>query len=293
MNFQRPLSSSISFKHKKPVTPTINKNNASMKSVSASNRNDKRHNEVFTLIEKMRIEQSEKRRTPHIESNSRQVLSTNNQGNSKNLTMKNKHTLMNDYMRMIDKRNQIIKDIKMKQGYLTTQSYNTTMRTTKSNISKKEYKPLIKSQNNHYEKYNRKDVLTVRNKYHIYYSKMLNKLHSNESKKNELKKNKLEICTNEEIAEIERGVNTTVGNERKDFNSFTKTTIGSDKKAKRENDLRKMLLYTEEISKNTSKVIQPSEKNSTEDIMSRMKVIDHNDDYDDYNRDMEDEYEME
>ena len=54
-----------------------------------------------------------------------------------------------------------------------------------------------------------------------------------------------------------------------------------------------MLLYTEEISKNTSKVIQPSEKNSTEDIMSRMKVIDHNDDYDDYNRDMEDEYEME
>ena len=122
---------------------------------------------------------------------------------------------------------------------------------------------------------------------------MLNKLHSNESKKNELKKNKLEICTNEEIAEIERGVNTTVGNERKDFNSFTKTTIGSDKKAKRENDLRKMLLYTEEISKNTSKVIQPSEKNSTEDIMSRMKVIDHNDDYDDYNRDMEDEYEME
>ena len=122
---------------------------------------------------------------------------------------------------------------------------------------------------------------------------MLNKLHSNESKKNELKKNKLEICTNEEIAEIERGVNTTVGNERKDLNSFTKTTIGSDKKAKRENDLRKMLLYTEEISKNTSKVIQPSEKNSTEDIMSRMKVIDHNDDYDDYNRDMEDEYEME
>ena len=88
-------------------------------------------------------------------------------------------------------------------------------------------------------------------------------------------------------------MNTTVGNERKDFNSFTKTTIGSDKKAKRENDLRKMLLYTEEISKNTSKVIQPSEKNSTEDIMSRMKVIDHNDDYDDYNRDMEDEYEME
>ena len=73
----------------------------------------------------------------------------------------------------------------------------------------------------------------------------------------------------------------------------TKTKIGSDKKAKRENDLRKMLLYTEEISKNTSKVIQPSEKNSTEDIMSRMKVIDHNDDYDDYNRDMEDEYEME
>ena len=291
MNFQRPLSSSISFKHKKPVTPTTHKKNSTMKSVSASNRNVQRHHDAFTLIEKMRSEQSEKRIAPQIKSNSRKVLNTNNQAN-KNLcsSMKNKHTLINDYMRMIDRRNQIIK---MKQGYLTTLSYNNTMRTTLSKISKKEYKPIIKSQVNHYEKYNYKDVLTVRNKYHIYYSKMLNKLHSNESNKSELKKHKLEIRTNEEIPEIERGINTTVGNQRKDYNSFTKTTIGSDKKAKRENDLRKMLLYTEEISKNTSKVIQPSEKPSTEDIMSRMKVIDHNEDYDDYVKDMEDEYEME
>ena len=128
-----------------------------------------------------------------------------------------------------------------------------------------------------YRKYNPNEVFNVRNRYHNYYNKMIYGK-ENDSCRTEVPNqgnNNLEVCSNEEIKEIQTASN-------KPENLFNRkiytASVKQDKISKRENDLKKFLMFTEEISKNNSKsssVIKPPQKRK-EDPFSRMKVIDHN-----------------
>ena len=101
------------------------------------------------------------------------------------------------------------------------------------------------------------------------------------------KQNKLEICTNEEIKAIQNE-HPKIEN-KKIYNNFNKkVSIAQSKEniSKRENDLKKFMMFTNEIAKSNPP------KKKEEPAIGRMKVIEYNDE-DDYNQDMGRGYEIE
>ena len=290
-------------------TPSNKKNvSYSAKSINGSNRLDVKHQKTIDKIEKMRNEQeskimSEMRKTPKINSHSRKIIekisfhtnitSPNSQHSKDNLLNRSNNTYtsqqsnVSDYISMLNRRKCILKEISQKKIEVNTiakqKSNKKRIVVSKNNKSNKnlptDYRPIIKRDNNDmcYRKYNPNEVFNVRNRYHNYYNKMIYGK-ENDSCRTEVpnqNNNNLEVCNIEEIKEIQTASN-------KPENLFNRkiytASVKQDKISKRENDLKKFLMFTEEISKNNSKsssVIKPPQKRK-EDPFSRMKVIDHN-----------------
>ena len=313
---QRPLSSSTSAKKGIPLTPKISKTSSSCKSINTPNRLDAKHQATVNKIEKMRNEQQSKimnemRRTPEINSNSRKIierLSLNTQGNNSNrnkntsnylnrsnhTVASNAQTNMSDYIAMIEKRKKIMKDIERKKNIPHN---DITIKRTNSKVKNKsqmktEYKPVIMN-DGEYRRYNAKEVFNVRNKFHNYYNNYMygNKKIDTQSYRtnvtNDNVQNKLEICTNEEIKAIQNEQQN-----KKNYNNFNKkvNTQNREKVSKRENDLKKFMMFTDEIAKSSKPL--PINQSKEEAVIGRMKVIDYNEE-DDYNQDMGRGYEIE
>ena len=317
---QRPLSSSTSSKQSIPLTPKVSKTSSSCKRMNTPNRLDSKHQATVYKIEKMRNEQQNKimnemRRTPEINSNSRKIierLSLNTQENNSRESNRNKntnnylnrsnHTVastaqtnMSDYIAMIEKRKKIMRDIEKKKNM---QHNDITIKRSSSKVKnksqvKKDYKPVIIN-DGEYRRYNAKEVFNVRNKFHNYYNNYMygNKKIDTQSYRtnvtNDNVQNKLEICTNEEIKAIQNE-QPKIEN-KKNYNNFNKkVSIAQSKEniSKRENDLKKFMMFTNEIAKSNN-----PPKKKEEPAIGRMKVIEYNDE-DDYNQDMGRGYEIE